>query len=603
MCVFAATSVVMLAGQASGQTVTVNWSQDDYVDFGGAQQVANLPGPDGHVTIAEAVMAANNTPGPQTIAFAVPRADWWTVFGADVCYFYHTLMLYVSGDDTTIDFTTQAAFTGNTNLNGNEVSLYYAGAPSSIPNLWLAGNRITVKGVDRLLGNNFEQGLWISGNDCRVVGCTTTGLTIRGDYGGGANNTIGGTEPGEGNVFTGPTMIRSRAHGNIVVGNTFRYGLRLTGDPLNGTCDNNRLGGPTIAERNIFSGHSVPGSEGLPDGTELEIYHARNTLVQGNFVGTSDNGLSRHVRTGVTGIGVGLGAIGTMILDNTVAGIERTGSNHYQGLRFGIGIAVAASATGTQIRGNRIGVGVDGVTPILNIYGISVQSDPNGTPNNTVIENNIIAANEMSGVRVLNTATGVRISQNSIFGNGAMGIDLGTAGMTPNDAGDTDSGPNGLQNYPVISGAVAAGSSVQITGSISSQANRSFIVEFFANSACDSSGYGEGAEYLGSAQVSSNGAGIANFDTTLPVSISAGTVVTATATEVLTGNTSEFSLCRVVEGGCAADFNADGTLDFFDYLDFVDAFAGSASTADFNLDSIVDFFDYLDFVNAFSSGC
>ena len=54
---------------------------------------------------------------------------------------------------------------------------------------------------------------------------------------------------------------------------------------------------------------------------------------------------------------------------------------------------------------------------------------------------------------------------------------------------------------------------------------------------------------------------------------------------------------------CAADFNCDSSVDFFDYLDFVAAFADGLVAADFNHDSIVDFFDYLDFVNAFSAGC
>lgn len=54
---------------------------------------------------------------------------------------------------------------------------------------------------------------------------------------------------------------------------------------------------------------------------------------------------------------------------------------------------------------------------------------------------------------------------------------------------------------------------------------------------------------------------------------------------------------------CPADFNADGVADFFDYLDFVDAFSAGATSADFNGDAIVDFFDYLDFVDAFSLGC
>jgi hypothetical protein len=54
---------------------------------------------------------------------------------------------------------------------------------------------------------------------------------------------------------------------------------------------------------------------------------------------------------------------------------------------------------------------------------------------------------------------------------------------------------------------------------------------------------------------------------------------------------------------CAADFNGDGSADFFDYLDFVAAFDSEVCYADFNGDSAVDFFDYLDFVAAFDAGC
>jgi hypothetical protein len=54
---------------------------------------------------------------------------------------------------------------------------------------------------------------------------------------------------------------------------------------------------------------------------------------------------------------------------------------------------------------------------------------------------------------------------------------------------------------------------------------------------------------------------------------------------------------------CPADFNGDGGVDFFDYLDFVDAFSANLPAADFNDDGSIDFFDYLDFVDAFSLGC
>lgn len=600
---FVSCGLALSAAAAQGQTITVNWSQDDAVDFAMPQTVANLPGPDGHITFAEAVIAANNTAGAQTIAFNVPQNVWWTLFGTQVCMFYHVNMHYVSGDDTTIDFTTQTTFTGDTNPSGNEVGLYYAGAPSSIPNLWLAGNRITVKGADRFLGNNFEQGLWVTGNDCRVIGCTTTGLTIRGDYGGGARNQIGGTGVGEGNVFTGPVNILSRAHGNLVKGNVFRWGLRLSGDTLNGTCDNNVFGGATAAEGNVFAGHGTTGQEGLPTGTELEIYHARNTLIQNNMVGTTNDGLGRYAaRTGALGIGIGIGASGTQVIDNTVGGIERTGSNHYQGQRFGVAIGVGASATGTVIRGNRIGVGVDGVTPILNVQGITVNSDPNGTPTNTLIENNVIANNETSGVRILNAGS-ARVSRNAMRDNGGLGIDLGVIGVLANDAMDGDAGPNGLQNYPVLTSATVRGTSVAVAGELRSMANRTYVVELFASSGCDASGYGEGARLRGSVQVATDGAGIAAITTTVHAAASAGEALTATATDVATGYTSEFSACIAMQPGCNADFNADGVVDFFDYLDFVSVFADGSAGADFNADTVVDFFDYLDFVAAFSAGC
>ncbi len=597
-------ALTLAAGGVLSQTITVNWSQDDFVDFGGAQRVADLPGPDGLITFSEAVIAANNTPGPQTIEFAVPQSDWWTVFGNDRCYFYHTLMAYVSGDDTTIDFTTQTAFTGDTNPAGNEVAFYYAGAPTAIPNIWLAGNRITVKGLDRLIGNNFQQGIWITGNDCRVIGCTTTGLTIRGDYGGGARNIIGGTGPGEGNTFSSPTNILSRASGNIVLGNIFRYGLRVSGDTFSGTCDDNRIGGPTLAERNVFAGHGYTAEEGLPAGTELEIYHAKNTRVEGNFVGTSDDGLSGFAeRVGATGIGVGIGAVNTLIEGNTIGGIQRTGGGHYQGLRFGVGMAVVASANGTIIRGNRIGVGVDGATPILNVQGITVQSDPNGTPFDTTIENNTITTSETTGVRVLFSGS-ARITRNAIFGNGAMGIDLSTAGVTPNDPLDADSGPNGLQNFPELASARADAGSVRITGTLNSAPGRVFVVEFFSSPTCDDSGNGEGAAYLGSGTVSTDAAGVAQIDITLAAVANAGSILTATATDAATGNTSEFSACRPVEAiSCKADFNADGFVNGDDFDGYALAFEAGDATADFDANGFVTGDDFDAFVVSFENGC
>jgi hypothetical protein len=54
---------------------------------------------------------------------------------------------------------------------------------------------------------------------------------------------------------------------------------------------------------------------------------------------------------------------------------------------------------------------------------------------------------------------------------------------------------------------------------------------------------------------------------------------------------------------CEADFNGDTQVDFFDYLDFAQAFSNEEPSADFNHDGQVDFFDYLDFALAFDAGC
>jgi len=72
------------------------------------------------------------------------------------------------------------------------------------------------------------------------------------------------------------------------------------------------------------------------------------------------------------------------------------------------------------------------------------------------------------------------VTANRIAANGALGIDLSDDGVTANDAGDGDTGPNGLLNFPVLLSGVGSGGLVVGTFSLDVPAG-SYRVEFFKN--------------------------------------------------------------------------------------------------------------------------
>ncbi|HEU4552519.1 MAG TPA: right-handed parallel beta-helix repeat-containing protein [Chitinophaga sp.] len=158
------------------------------------------------------------------------------------------------------------------------------------------------------------------------------------------------------------------------------------------------------------------------------------------------------------------------------------------------------------------------------------------------ITHNAINGNK-KGVLLGTKMSGTLISGNAIFVNQGPGIDLGNNGITRNDTGDADEGANHLQNFPVLTAISRDGGNTIIRGTLNSTANTPFILEFFSNTECDPTGFGEGQTFLGRYAVATNAAGNATFSATLPgVVIPYGKVVTATATDTA-NNTSEFSAC------------------------------------------------------------
>jgi hypothetical protein len=133
---------------------------------------------------------------------------------------------------------------------------------------------------------------------------------------------------------------------------------------------------------------------------------------------------------------------------------------------------------------------------------------------------------------------------------GTEGIGAAT-GVTANDPCDADIGigaPNNLQNYPVLTSATSSGGITTVAGILDSTSSTAFTVDFYANSACDASGNGEGQTFLGSTTVTTDGSCNGSFVVVLPFDVPVGGSVTATAIDPA-GNTSEFSPCRSVEQG------------------------------------------------------
>src|SRR5205085_931486 len=111
-------------------------------------------------------------------------------------------------------------------------------------------------------------------------------------------------------------------------------------------------------------------------------------------------------------------------------------------------------------------------------------------------------------------------------------------GVTANDANDGDSGANNQQNFPVLTSAIAGGSSTYFTGTLNSGANATYFVDFYANAQCPGSGFREGGRYLGAGVVTTVG-NDGTFQITVPGASTASEFFSATATDSA-GNTSEF---------------------------------------------------------------
>jgi hypothetical protein len=274
----------------------------------------------------------------------------------------------------------------------------------------------------------------------------------------------------------------------------------------------------------------------------IHLHRGTGYKVEGNFLGTRADGITKAANSE----GVVLnGASGS-----TIGGGSPAARNLISG-NLNAGVVFYYDASTNTIQGNLIGPNRDGTT----------------TPNSL--------GNGKSGVELFSAGNGNRILSNSILSNGGLGIDLNDDGVTPNDGDapnttqpdpDKDTGPNRLQNYPILTSAQTRTfpGDTTINGTLESTPSslvkvkkkkkrktilipQVFTIQFFSNPSADSSGYGEGKTFLGEKLVTTDRQGKATFSFEPSQVVPAGQYVTATATNKNTGDTSEFSNARIVE--------------------------------------------------------
>ena len=396
------------------------------------------------------------------------------------------------------------------------------------------GDGVAITGA--AITGTIVQGCYIGTNSTATSALANDGQGV--NVGGASGNTIGPANIISGNLQSG-VLILSGASGNTVTGNFVGVdgtGAAPLGNALNGVIVSG-ANGNTVGPNNLISANGTNGVR-LRSG-------ASGNLVKSNAVGVNAT-LTAALPNALEGVQMNDGAT-----NNTVGG-PGPEPKHHLGQRLNGVLFLDATTTGNILQGNFIGTNATASAALPNgASGVAVQADASsntigGTAAGT---KNVIALNTGRGVFV-ESGTGNAVLGNTISYNGSLGIDLGPAGVTPNDAGDPDPGANLLQNFPLLSSIVLDANSTQVQGSLNSLASANYRIEFFANLACDASGNGPGQRPLGFADRATDPGGNVAFVAALPVAAN-GPWITATATDAA-GNTSEFSACIPVPGPSVA---------------------------------------------------
>ncbi len=402
--------------------------------------------------------------------------------------------------------------------------------------------------MGNVISGNRDAGVYLSADD-NVVQGNLIGTSLAGNSAvpnetgilidKGANNTIGGTAAGAGNVISGNLqqgilIRRDTSTGNKVEGNLI--GVVAAGtralpnkEGVMISAPGNTIGGAADGAGNVISGNDR-------NGVYLKGVEAAGNVVAGNLIGANKTG-KRIVPN----------KVGVLIEDapsNTIGGTSGGSGNLIVGNRFqGVKITGPA-ATGNTLAGNSIGVNSATGDDLPNHEGVRIADGASG---NTIGGGQPGAANEIAfndgrGVWI-SEGTANRVSRNSIHDNGALGLDLGAIGPSSNSSDQDDSGANNSQPFPTIEYALLNESRLEIKYSVFRRTMNSqspITVEFFL---ADAAGE-EGQTFLGRDIYTEPNKATA----LIPVGddVRAGSRIVATATDAL-GNTSEFTPAELID--------------------------------------------------------
>jgi hypothetical protein len=431
----------------------------------------------------------------------------------------------------------------NINFNNNGTTRFHIGSADAAERNIISGNGGNGIYMNASYGHDgFVKGNYIGTNSAGTgdLGNVHNGIHALGDNTGSGNIVIGGNLAGEGNVISGNNQngilaemqemwitgnrIGTNAAGTAALGNT-QHGIRVTRSIT--------IGGTEWDDY----GNTVSGNGG--DGIRVVSSDPINMSIQGNKIGVNSGGTAAipNQGNGITASAkVGISTLNT-IGGNIGHGIELIGGAS--------DIEIFNTYIGTNASGADLGNGGNGINIFSTVSKVYIGEKGAGVGPNTIAFNNGDGISLQPGFGAGAVADNISIRRNSIYSNSGLGIDLGpTNGVTPNDLNDADTGPNGLQNFPVLHKAYPN----QIQGtldSIPTQGGDKYKLDFYTVDSCDASGYGEGRYYLGFMEAQTGHGGNINFNFPLSSPLSFGQSVVATATSPA-GNTSEFSQCLTV---------------------------------------------------------